>query len=155
MADIKIRRARAADLPAILSLHAELDSGEGDILPVEEARRIFSKIRRYPDYRIYVASAGKEIVGTFALLVMDNLAHRGAPSAIIEDVVVRRNRQRKGIGRRMMRFAMDYCRRKGCYKVALSSNLRRDGAHRFYEALGFQRHGYSFMTQPEKKRPPA
>jgi GNAT superfamily N-acetyltransferase len=147
MADIKIREARAADLPGILSLHAELESGDGDILPVEEARKIFLRIRKYPDYRIYVAVSDREIIGTFALLVMDNLAHMGAPSGIVEDVVVHRNWQGKGIGKQMMEFAMGYCREKGCYKVALSSNLKRDSAHHFYESLGFQKHGYSFMTE--------
>lgn len=134
-------------MPGILSLHAELESGDGDILPVEEARKIFLRIRKYPDYRIYVAVSDREIIGTFALLVMDNLAHMGAPSGIVEDVVVHRNWQGKGIGKQMMEFAMGYCREKGCYKVALSSNLKRDSAHHFYESLGFQKHGYSFMTE--------
>jgi hypothetical protein len=44
----------------------------------------------------------------------------------------------------MMRFALDRCCEAGCYKMALSSNLRRPAAHRFYESLGFARHGYSF-----------
>jgi len=150
MADIKIRKARAADLPGILSLHAELESADGDILPVEEARKIFLKVRKYPDYRIHVAVSDREIIGTFALLIMDNLAHLGAPSGIIEDVVVHKDWQRKGIGRRMMEFAMGYCRERGCYKVTLSSNLKREGAHRFYESLGFQRHGYSFIVELNK-----
>jgi hypothetical protein len=32
----------------------------------------------------------------------------------------------------------------GAYKLALSSNLRRLDAHRFYDTMGFARHGYSF-----------
>lgn len=32
----------------------------------------------------------------------------------------------------------------GCYKLALSSNLKREKAHAFYDALDFERHGYSF-----------
>ncbi|MCL4477167.1 MAG: GNAT family N-acetyltransferase [Nitrospirae bacterium] len=148
MVNITIREANVEDLPSILSLHAQLD--EGDVLPVKEARTIFGGIKRYPDYRIYVATIDKEIIGTFALLIMDNLAHMGAPSGIIEDVVVHQDWQRKGIGKQMMKFAMDYCRAKGCYKVALSSNQRRDEAHRFYESLGFQRHGYSFVVELNK-----
>ncbi len=150
MVNITIREANVEDLPGILSLHAQLESEEGDILPVEEARTIFGGIKRYPDYRIYVATIDKEIIGTFALLIMDNLAHMGAPSGIVEDVVVHKDRQRMGIGKEMMRFAMDYCRKKGCYKLALSSNRGREVAHRFYESLGFQRHGYSFVVELNK-----
>jgi len=39
------------------------------------------------------------------------------------------------------------CRSAGCYKLALSSNLKRAGAHRFYDSLGFERHGFSFVTR--------
>ena len=42
----------------------------------------------YPDYTLYVAEQAGDVVGSFALLVMDNLGHLGAPSAIVEDVVV-------------------------------------------------------------------
>jgi GNAT superfamily N-acetyltransferase len=94
-----------------------------------------------------VALADGKIVGTFALLVMDNLAHRGARSAILEDVVVDEGLRGQGIGKRMMDYAGDLCREKKCYKMALNSNRHRIEAHRFYESLGYERHGYSFAIQ--------
>jgi GNAT superfamily N-acetyltransferase len=47
----------------------------------------------------------------------------------------------------MVRQAIELCRDKGCYKLALSSNSRRSRAHAFYESLGFKRHGYSFVAE--------
>jgi len=44
----------------------------------------------------------------------------------------------------MMAHAIDIARAHGCYKLALSSNVKRDAAHAFYDRLGFERHGYSF-----------
>jgi GNAT superfamily N-acetyltransferase len=93
-----------------------------------------------------VARIGAEVVGTFALLIMHNLGHRGAPSAIVEDVAVAPEWQNRGVGRVMMEFAMWRSREARCYKLALSSNRKRVKAHRFYEALGFQRHGYSYVV---------
>ncbi|MBM4274522.1 MAG: GNAT family N-acetyltransferase [Deltaproteobacteria bacterium] len=140
-----IRRAEYEDLPAILELYGHLDSEQ--VLPWEEAGRIFRRMKRYPDYRLYVATRDNRIVGTFALLIMDNLAHQGAPSGIVEDVVVHPDWRRHGIGKEMMRFAMRRCQEKGCYKMSLSTNLKREAAHRFYESLGFQKHGYSFFVE--------
>jgi GNAT superfamily N-acetyltransferase len=100
-----------------------------------------------------VAEQDREIVGSFALLVMDNLGHLGAPSGIVEDVVVAPARQSSGIGAAMMRFALDRCRQKGCYKMVLSSNAKRLRAHAFYESLGFERHGYSFRVDLERVTP--
>jgi GNAT superfamily N-acetyltransferase len=77
---------------------------------------------------------------------MDNLAHRGESSSVVEDVVIRNDLQGKGIGKEMMNFAIDVSRKKGCYKMILSSHLRRENAHKFYESLGFKKHGYSFVV---------
>jgi len=53
----------------------------------------------------------------------------------------------RGIGRAMMEHAREECCKAGCYKFALSSNLNREDAHRFYDSLGFERHGYSFRVE--------
>jgi GNAT superfamily N-acetyltransferase len=80
---------------------------------------------------------------------MDNLGHGGTPSAVVEDVAVSPAWQGQGIGKRMMHFALAQARTAGCYKMALSSNLRRTSAHAFYESLGFRKHGYSFVMELE------
>lgn len=143
---VAIREAKAKELPAVLSLYAQLDKDEKHIPNPEKARKLFRRIRSYPDYKIYLATVRGEIIGTFALLIMDNLAHQGMPSGIVEDVIVDRKWRHSGIGKAMMRFAMKRCRGRGCYKLVLSSNAKRQGAHRFYEKLGFRKHGYSFWV---------
>jgi GNAT superfamily N-acetyltransferase len=148
MEDVLIREAGEVDLPAVLRIYAQPGLDEGDVLSEEQARAHYRRFRLYPDYRLYVAVAAGEVVGTFALLIMDNLAHRGAPSAVVEDVAVRADVQGRGVGKAMMEFARERCREAGCYKMALSSNLKRGPAHAFYESLGFERHGYSFLIRP-------
>jgi len=71
-----------------------------------------------------VAEGDGRIMGSFALLVMVNLGHQGTPSAIVEDVVVSQSHQEQGVGRSMMAFV-----------------------HAFYEALGFERHGFSYRIE--------
>ena len=95
---IKVRQATAADLPAVLELYAQPDFDNGRVLPLEEARRLLARFAAYPDYTLYVAENHSRIVGSFALLVMDNLGHLGAPSGIVEDVVVSPEFHGAGIG---------------------------------------------------------
>jgi len=140
--DIVCGEASRADLPEVLRLYGQL--GDQESLPLPEAERLFERIARYPDYKIYVARCEGRIVGSYALLIMDNLAHMGMPSAVIEDVAVDAAWQGQGVGRRMMAHALGLCAAKGCYKAMLSSNASRERAHRFYESLDFERHGYSF-----------
>jgi ribosomal protein S18 acetylase RimI-like enzyme len=142
--DIEIRKAGESDLPAVLRLYAQPEMDNGLVLPLETAALILRRMSTYPEYAVFVATMNSSVVGTFALLVMDNLAHLGAPSAIVEDVCVDDQLHRRGIGRAMMRFAMEFARERGCYKLALSSNASRERAHTFYRSLGFEQHGLSF-----------
>ena len=143
-AKLDIRPAKPADLEGVLALYAQPEFDAGNVLPLATARQLLDRFADYPDYTLYVAERAGEIVGSFALLVMHNLGHLGTPSAIVEDVAVAPTFQKQGIGKAMMRFAVDLCRDKGCYKLMLSSNARRASAHAFYESLGFERHGFSF-----------
>ena len=143
---LTIRTAGEADLPGVLALYAQPALDDGAVLPLPEAAAILARFARYPDYSLYVAEENGAIVGTFALLIMDNLGHLGASSAVIEDVAVSLDRQGGGLGQAMMRRALDIARDKGCYKAILSSNMKRERAHAFYDQLGFERHGYSFRT---------
>jgi len=140
---VLIREASASDLPDLMRLYAQPDL-DGKALPVPDAQRIFERIARYPNYKIFVAVNEAQVAGTFALLVMDDLGHQGTPSAIIEDVAVDPSLHGQGIGKAMMRHALRIATENGCYKAVLSSNLKREKAHAFYDSLGFERHGYSF-----------
>lgn len=143
---MRVRPATEADLPAVLHLY-QTALEDPRILAPEQALATFQKMRQYPSYVLYVAEDETGIVGTFALLLMDNLGHFGAPSGVVEDVAVLPDRQGAGIGRAMMAFAMERCREAGCYKLALSSNRRRERTHAFYESLGFRKHGFSFLVE--------
>lgn len=144
--DIKIRKATESDLAAIITLYAQPEIDNDHILSIDEAKALFKKMGSYPRYTIFVAVIENNIVGTFALLIMDNLAHMGAPSGVVEDVVVDPNYQGKGIGKFMMNYTINQCKEAGCYKLSLSSNLKRTNAHKFYESLGFKQHGISFVV---------
>ncbi|MDH4427348.1 MAG: GNAT family N-acetyltransferase [Acidovorax sp.] len=149
MSTLHIREATLADVESVLALYAAIEDSLADVLTLEQAQAVWAQFARYPSYRLWVAcdaANGDAVVGTYALLVMHNLAHRGAPSAIVEDVVVAPDLQGRGVGRQMMAHAMQQARDAGCYKLALSSNARRTGAHAFYESLGFAQHGLSFVV---------
>lgn len=141
---LTLRPALASDLPAVLLLYAQPDIDGGDVLALPDATRIWERMASYPNYKLHVALQGTQVVGTFALLIMDNLGHLGAPSAVVEDVAVDPAAQGQGIGKAMMRHAIALAAESGCYKLALSSNLKREKAHAFYDSLDFERHGYSF-----------
>jgi GNAT superfamily N-acetyltransferase len=145
---LHIREATEADVPDILRIYAAAGLDGDRAYTAEEARRQFAIFRSYPHYRLYLAVVDGSAAGTYSLLIQDKLAKRGQPSGIVEDVAVDPASQRQGVGRAMMEHAREECRKAGCYKLTLSSNLKREEAHRFYDQLGFERHGYSFLIRP-------
>lgn len=70
---LRFREALKPDLPDILRLYAQPDFDDGKTLSASDAERIFERMAGYPNYKIYVAVSKTDIVGTFALLIMDNL----------------------------------------------------------------------------------
>jgi GNAT superfamily N-acetyltransferase len=154
MSEVFCREASKEDLPYVIGLYSQPDLDNGKVLSLTDAERIFERMARYPDYKIYVAAFEERIVGTFALLIMDNLSHMGAPSAVIEAVAVDPEWQARGVGKRMMHYTIEVAVEKSCYKTVLSSNLKRERAHAFYESLGFKRHGYSFRVDVYPKGVP-
>ena len=147
MDDFAIRLATEQDLPAILELYrdAQIDGESG--FTAAEAITHFALLKSYPYFNVFVAVAGEMIVGTYELVILDNMAKQGRKSGVVEDVAVHPEHQGVGVGRAMMQHALEQCRLAGCYKMTLSSNVKREGAHRFYDSLGFSRHGYSFQVE--------
>ncbi len=109
MTTVTLRKATREDLPAILNLYVQAGFDEPAEIDLSAAVRIWERIQQYPHYSLYLAVQADEIVGTFALLILDNLAHHGRPSGIVEDMAVDPAHQGQGIGKAMMHFAMKEC----------------------------------------------
>ncbi|WP_283607851.1 GNAT family N-acetyltransferase [Faecalispora anaeroviscerum] len=144
MEKVTIREVRRDDLEAIRELYYQPAFHDGEPIPMEQTERILEEMEQYPYYKVFVALIGDRVVGTFSLAILQSLS--GDFAGVIEDVVVREECRGQGIGEQMIRFALERGKEAGCYKVALSSNVKRERAHHFYESLGFERHGYSFTA---------
>ncbi|WP_211489742.1 GNAT family N-acetyltransferase [Georgenia thermotolerans] len=135
---VVLRRARAADLPALVRLLADDQLGAtrdgGDLEPY---RRAFAAIDADPAQLLVVAEADGAVVGTLQLTVIPGLARRGALRAQVEAVRVSAARRGRGLGRAMIGWVIEEARRRGCALVQLTTDKRRTDAHRFYERLGF------------------
>ncbi|MGN6389408.1 MAG: GNAT family N-acetyltransferase [Burkholderiaceae bacterium] len=116
---------------------------------VEAVRKTLAAMAGYPDFHAWLALLDGVPVATFSLLIFPGLSHGGASQAVLDAVVVTRALRGKGIGEEMICQAMRLAAEAGCYKLSLSSNLKRQGAHRFYAALGFREHGVSFHISPD------
>ena len=82
------------------------------------------------DRLLFVARDEDKIIGT-AMAGYDG--HRGW----LYSVAVDPDRQRQGIGRQLVDYAVDVLKTKGCVKINLQVRATNAGVVAFYEALGF------------------
>lgn len=139
MKDLSIRRAVAADVPAIVALLADDPLGaqresSDDLAPYRAA---FALLDADPHQMLVVAERDGVVLGTLQLTVIPGLARRGALRAQIEAVRVGADARGQGLGERLITWAVEEARRRGCALVQLTSDVSRVDAHRFYERLGF------------------
>ncbi len=135
-----IRQARREDVAAIVGMLADDQIGStrdstDDLTPYLKA---FEQIDADPAQLLIVADDGGEAVGTLQLSIIPGLARKGALRGQIEAVRVRASHRGSGLGGELMRWAIDESRRRGCALVQLTSDVKREDAHRFYERLGFE-----------------
>lgn len=105
-------------------------------LEKEKAEKILQNIKSNPNHVIFVALLENKVVGSITLLIEQKFIHDGGLVGHIEDVVVRKELQGKGIGEKLVKSAVEYAKKRGCYKTILDCT---DEVKSFYEKIGFRK----------------
>jgi ribosomal protein S18 acetylase RimI-like enzyme len=140
---VSIRRARRDDVGAIVGMLADDALGRArerieDPLPAPYFDA-FDRLDRDPNIQLVVAEEEGAVVGCLQLCILPGLSSQGASRALIEDVRVGSLSRSRGIGERLVRWAVAEARARSCKLVELLTHHTRTDAQRFYERLGFQR----------------
>jgi glucosamine-phosphate N-acetyltransferase len=134
MNDIVIRRLKKEDLWN--GFLTTLDSlRHTSNIEKSVAEKIFNKINANEEHIIAVAELNGRIVGATTLFIETKFIHNGGKVGHIEDVVVDKNHQGKGIGEKIVKYLLNEAQKKGCYKTILDCT---DEVKPFYEKIGFK-----------------
>ena len=138
MTEPVFRRAVAADIEAIVALLADDRLGAAREKPGDPAyAAAFAAVEADPNQLLAVVERDGRVVGCLQISFIPGLSHRGAWRGQIESVRVGSDQRGSGLGRRLIGWAVDQCRARGCTMVQLTSTASRTDARRFYEGLGF------------------
>lgn len=133
---MEFREAHANDLKGLLELYAQMNPEDESLSP-EKASEIWEAIESNPGFKYFVAVEGDKTVSTCNIAIIPNLTRGGRPFGMIENVVTDVAYRRLGIGKKVIAMAVEYAKKQGCYKIILSSSIKRRDAHLFYEKIGF------------------
>ena len=134
MSEIEIREIKENDLENGFLETLDFLRKASD-LDKNKAKEILEKIKQNSNQIIQVAIDDKKIVGCITLLIEQKFIHDGGLVGHIEDVVVRKDYEGKGIGMKLVTSMLEYAKRKNCYKTILDC---KDDVKQFYERIGFK-----------------
>ena len=134
MNDLTIRKLQREDLTNgfLQTLDSLRQTSNTDKKIIEKT---FEKINSNQDQLTIVALLDGKVVGATTLLIETKFIHNGGKVGHIEDVVVNKKYQKKGIGEKMIKYLLKYAKEQGCYKTILDCV---DDVKPFYEKLGFK-----------------
>ena len=104
-------------------------------LDKEIGKNILRKIISNPDYIIEVVEENGKIIGSATLFIEQKFIHHGGRVGHIEDVVVSKEYEGKGIGIKLVTSLLEKAKAMNCYKTILDCN---DELIPFYERIGFK-----------------
>lgn len=135
--NIVCRKARPDDVEQLDLVMQVISDGPGDYAIM---KRLIEKIDRNEEKYLMVAEdtdSGK-VVGSLLGVVFEDICGDGSPILLVENVAVLESAQGQGVGRMMFQEVERWAREFHCHYEMLVSGLTRQGAHKFYKALGFE-----------------
>jgi ribosomal protein S18 acetylase RimI-like enzyme len=139
VSELLVRPAREDELPAVLGLLAE-DVIRERAEPAEvtdRQRRAFAELLADPGELLLVGELDGRVVATAQLSWLRVLAYDGGLYCQVESVRVASGHRGRRLGEQLMDHVVGLARERGCARVQLTTNARREGARRFYARLGF------------------
>jgi ribosomal protein S18 acetylase RimI-like enzyme len=136
---VRIRPPADSDADAIARLMGEL----GYPSTPERVRARLERVAGDDGYAAFVAEVDGAVAGFLGLQTGWAYEH-DRPFARILTLVVDARVRRRGVGARLVELGEGWARERGAYVLMLTTNVRRQEAHRFYESVGFSRTGYRY-----------
>ncbi len=103
-----------------------------------EEIQVIERLENLPkEDRLLLAVHGELLLGYAHLCIAKTLSRN--PAAEIVAIIVRRDRRRQGIGRRLIAAAETWARQAGREHLLLHTEVIRTEAHAFYAALGYEK----------------
>lgn len=138
--NILVRKARRTDLPVIRGLLVELINAMDDTecIDMRITLKTWERLLKDAGSHFLVATAQGSPVGFIHFTTRQTVLHRN-PSAMIDELVVTKEYQGKGIGKQLVLATIERCKQLGCCEVEVSTEKTNVEARRFYKKCGFDK----------------
>tara|TARA_B110001454_G_C12504638_1_gene344237 strand:- start:126 stop:548 length:423 start_codon:yes stop_codon:yes gene_type:complete len=101
----------------------------------EDYIKQYNMIQNNPNHKVYVLEENNKIISCGTLLIEPKFIHNCSNVGHIEDIVVDKNTRGKGLGKKIIKFLTEECKKYNCYKVILDCSNNHIN---FYNKCNYQ-----------------
>ena len=136
--NLRFEAASAKDLPQLVELLRHLFEQEAEFTPdAAKQETALKMILADPRLgKLFVARDGRQVVAMASLLYTVSTAE-GGKAALFEDLVVRPDYRKQGIGARLLEHVIAQARAEGLLRLTLLTDMQNESAQVLYRKLGF------------------
>jgi GNAT superfamily N-acetyltransferase len=135
---IRYEPATGKDIPQLVELLGQLFEQEAEFTPnaskQESALKMIVADAKLG--RLYVARDGNKVVAMASMLFTVSTAE-GGKAALFEDLVVRPDHRKQGIGAKLLEYVIGQARAEGVLRLTLLTDMQNESAQVLYRKLGF------------------
>ncbi|ADK16545.1 MULTISPECIES: GNAT family N-acetyltransferase [Clostridium] len=132
---VTITRITYDDLNDLSNLYEELLGKKTNLQKFKDKFTLINSNKNY--ILIGAKDSDNTLVGSLLGIICQDLGGECKPFMVVENVIVKNNCRRMGIGKTLMTFIESFARKKDCYFTMLVSAFKRKDAHKFYESIGY------------------
>lgn len=144
MENFQIRLCTTNDYASVFKLLKQLWADL--MLDYESIEKVYEKALKSDSQKFVVGLIDNRIIGFCSLTIKNNLWQAGNLGHI-DELVVDRDFQGKGLGKKLMNEITKIAKDSSCKRIELDSAFHRREAHLFYENLGYQNRGFLFSKE--------
>jgi len=136
--DYNIRLIKKDELRGLLDLYKHLDNGDATLEDSKTLQDLWNSIYNDPNLYYIVAEQDGLLLSTCTISIIKNLTRGMRPYGLIENVVTHSEYRNIGLGKKVLKKAVDIAKEKNCYKVMLLTGSKKEETLNFYKSAGYR-----------------
>ncbi len=133
-----VRLMRHDELRALLDLYEHFEHDDPILEDNQELKDLWDEIYNDPNLYYIVVEKDGILLSTCNITIIKNLTRNARPYGLIENVVTHKDYRSKGLGKLVIKKAVEIAIDKGCYKVMLLTSSKKEETLNFYRSCGFK-----------------
>ena len=108
-------------------------------------KKRFQTLNKLKNHKLLIAIDGDQLLGWIHLEIVHAILYDTRVE--IRALVVDQSARRSGVGKKLVLMAKQWAKKKKIKTIYLRTNIKRKGAHKFYEHIGFSKTKTSYKYE--------